>query len=105
MIPGLLAIILAFSIMGTAVVEVTLTNFSVTGNIVKSKQAFNIAEAGLNYYLWHLNHNYIDTNGVNDGTYTLWIKPASAGSTIVTVRSIGQTAGTNISRTVQAQIG
>ena len=131
MIPALLAIIIAFSIMGTAVVEVTLTNFSVTGNIVKSQQAFNIAEAGLNYYLWHLNHNatdykdggstptppdaqlgygpythsYIDTNGVNEGTYTLWINPAGAGSTIVKVRSIGQAAGTNITRTVQAQIG
>jgi len=131
MIPALLAVILAFSIMGTAVVEVTLTNFSVVGNIVKSQQAFNIAEAGLNYYLWHLNHNatdykdggstpttpnaqlgygpythnYIDTNGVNEGTYTLWVNPASNGSTIVTVRSIGQAAGTNITRTAQAQIG
>src|SRR5665213_3787522 len=129
MIPGLLAIILAFSIMGTAVVEVTLTNFSVTGNIVKNQQAFNIAEAGLNYYLWHLNHNstdykdggttpttpdpqlgygpyvhnYIDTNGVNEGTYTLWINPAGPGSTIVTVRSIGQTINTNIKRTAQAK--
>lgn len=131
MIPGLLAIIIAFSVMGTAIVEVTLTNFSVVGNIVKSQQAFNIAESGLNYYMWHLNHNatdyrdgqttpanpnatlgygpythnYIDSNGVNEGTYTLWINPAGAGSTVVTVRSIGQAAGTNITRTVQAQIG
>lgn len=131
MIPALLAIIVAFSIMGTALVEITLTNFSVVGNVVKSQQAFNVAEAGINYYMWHLNHNstdykdgnttpttpdpnlgygpythnYIDTNGVNEGTYTLWIKPAATGSTIVTVRSIGQTAGTNIKRTVQAQIG
>jgi hypothetical protein len=131
MIPALLAVIIAFSVMGSAIVEVTLTNFSVVGNIVKSQQAFNIAEAGLNYYMWHLNHNaadykdgqstpatpnatlgygpythnYIDTNGVNEGTYTLWIKPAGNGSTIVTVRSIGQAASTNITRTAQAQIG
>src|ERR1017187_7371262 len=122
MIPALISVIVAFSIMSTAIVEVTLTNFAVTGNIVKNQQAFNIAEAGLNYYMWHLNHNstdykdggttpttpnptlgygpythnYIDTNGVNEGTYTLWINPASNGSTIVTVRSIGQAAGTNI---------
>ena len=131
MIPALLAVIIAFSVMGSAIVEVTLTNFSVVGNIVKSQQAFNIAEAGLNYYMWHLNHNatdykdgqstpttpdatlgygpythnYIDTNGVNEGTYTLWVNPAGNGSTIVTVRSIGKAAGTNITRTVQAQIG
>ena len=131
MIPGLLAIIVAFSIMGTALVEITLTNFSVVGGIVKSQQAFNIAESGINYYMWHLNHNstdykdggttpatpdpnlgygpythnYIDTNGVNEGTYTLWIKPIGAGSTIVTVRAIGKAANTNITRTVEAQIG
>jgi hypothetical protein len=131
MIPALLAVIIAFGVMGSAIVEVTLTNFTTVGNVVKSQQAFNIAESGLNYYMWHLNHNatdykdggstpttpdpslgygpythnYIDTNGVNEGTYTLWIKPASSGSTIVTVRSIGKAAGTNITRTVQAQIG
>jgi hypothetical protein len=130
MIPALLAVIIAFSVMGSAIVEVTLTNFSVVDNIVKSQQAFNIAEAGLNYYMWHLNHNatdykdggstpttpgtlgygpythnYIDTNSVNEGTYTLWVNPAGNGSTIVNVRSIGQAAGTNITRTVQAQIG
>lgn len=131
MIPALLAVIIAFSVMGTAIVEVTLTNFSVVGNIVRSQQAFNIAESGLNYYMWHLNHNatdykdgqttpatpdpqlgygpythdYIDTNGVDEGTYTLWINPAGNDSTIVNVRSIGQAAGTNIKRTVEAQIG
>ncbi len=131
MLPALLAVIIAFSIMGTAIVEVTTSNFGVVGNIVKSQQAFNVAEAGLNYYLWHLNHNptdykdgkttpatqdpqlgygpyvhnYIDSNAVNTGTYTLWIKPTGNGSTVATVRSIGKAAGTNITRTAQAQIG
>ncbi len=131
MIPALISVIIAFSIIAVSVSEITISNFSIVGNTVKSQQAFNIAEAGLNYYLWHLNHNntdykdgqnspstpdaqlgygpyvhnYIDTNGVNEGTYTLWINPSGAGSTIVTVRSIGQAAGTNIKRTVQAQIG
>lgn len=131
MIPGLLAVILAFGIMATSIVEVTLNNFGVVGNIVKSQQAFNVAEAGLNYYLWHLNHNatdykdggttpttpdaqlgygpythnYIDSNAVNEGTYTLWINPGGGGSSVVTVRSIGTAAGSNVKRTVQAQIG
>ncbi len=130
MIPAVLSVIIAFSILASAVIEVTLTNFSVVANTVKSQQAFNIAEAGLNYYLWHLNHNstdykdgqstpttpgtygygpyvhqYIDTNGVNEGTYTLYISPPAAGSTIATVRSIGTAANSSISRTVQAQLG
>lgn len=131
MIPALLSMIIAFAIMGTAIAQVALTNLTVTGNIVKRQQAFNIAEAGLNYYLWHLNHNptdykdggttpstpdpqlgygpyihnYVDGDAINQGTYTLWIKPAAVGSTVVTVRSIGQAAGSNFKRTVQAQIG
>jgi hypothetical protein len=35
----------------------------------------------------------------------LYINPAGSGSTLVTVRSIGEAAGTTITRTVQAQIG
>ncbi len=131
MIPAILSIIIAFSIMGTAMVEVASTNFFVIGNTIKSQRAFNIAEAGLNYYLWHLNHNsidykdggttpatpdaqlgygpyvhnYIDADGINEGTFTVYVNPSSNGSTIATIRSIGKVTGTNISRTVQAQIG
>ena len=43
-------------------------------------------------------HDYINDNGVKTGTYTLWIKPDGNGSTIATVRSIGQVTGTNIKR-------
>ena len=50
-------------------------------------------------------HTYIDSNAKNAGTYTLWIKPQGSGSTIATVRSIGQAAGSSLTRTVQAQIG
>lgn len=130
-LPGVIAFMLAMSIIGTATITIILTNLSVVGNNVRSQQAVNIAEAGLNYYLWHLSHNandykdgqttqttpdatlgygpyvhnYIDDNGVTTGTYTLWIKPQGSGSTIVSVRSIGQVAGSNDVRTVQAQIG
>lgn len=131
MIPALISVIIAFSIIGAAVTEVTLTNFSVVANSVKSQEALNIAEAGINYYLWHLNqnstdytdgnagpqtlsptlgygpyvHNYVDLNGVDEGTYTLYINPPANNSTIVTVRSIGQVLNSSITKTVQAQIG
>lgn len=131
MIPALLGLIIAFSISSVAVIQITMDNFFIVGNIIKSQQSFNIAEAGLNYYLWHLNHDntdykdgnttpttpdpllgygpyehdYVDTTGKVLGTYTLYINPAGNGSTIVKVRSIGQANGSNIKRTVEAQIG
>jgi len=126
-----LSLIVAFSLFGTALLMVILNNFFVVGNNIKSQQAFNIAEAGVNYYLWHLSHNssdfkdgkttpttpdptlgygpyvhsYVDDNAKTTGTYTLWIKPQGNGSTIATVRSIGKINGSNTTRTVQAQIG
>ncbi len=130
-LPAVLAFIIAASIIGTALLTVILNNFFVVSRNVDSQKAFNIAEAGMNYYLWHMAHNgtdykdgqstpttqdpnlgygpyvhtYIDSDAKNAGTYTLWIKPQGNGSTIAAVRSIGQATGSSITRTVQAQIG
>jgi hypothetical protein len=131
LMPAVVSVIIAAAIISTAVLTVIMNNFFVVGNNMKSQQAFNIAEAGINYYLWHLSHNstdykdgkttpatpdatlgygpyvhnYVDDNAKTTGTYTLWIKPQGGGSTIVDIRAIGKVSGTNISRTVQAQIG
>jgi len=94
----------------------------------RSAEALNIAEAGVNYYLWHLahnstdytdgnattppstpygpyTHNYYDVNGKFLGTYTLWITPPTNGSTITTVKSIGQVPNFPGTRTILAQLG
>lgn len=130
-LPAVLSLIIAAGIFGVALLTVILNNFFVVGNNIYSQQSFNIAESGVNYYLWHMSHagtdfkdgqslpstpdptlgygpyvhNYVDANGNTSGTYTLWIKPQGSGSTIATVRSIGKAAGSNLTRTVQAQIG
>lgn len=69
--------------------------------------AFRIAEAGIEYYRWHLAHaptdfqdgtglpgpyvhNYYDKNGDLLGTFTLEITPPPVGSTVVTIRSTGK---------------
>lgn len=129
--PTILSFLIVAAVITTAAIQIVLTNFFVVGNNVKSQKAFNISEAGLNYYLWHLSHNstdfkdgkttpatpdpnlgygpyvhdYIDDNAVNEGTFTLWIKPQGSGSTIATVRSIGKIKGSNIKRTTEAKIG
>ncbi len=131
MLPALISVIVSFSIIGVAVTEVTLTNFSTIANSIKAQQALNLAETGVNYYMWHLNHNntdytdghtsgntlttygygpyvhqYVDINGVNEGTYTIYINPpANSNSSIVTIRSIGQPANSPITKTIQAQVG
>jgi hypothetical protein len=124
-LPAVLSLILAISFFSAALITVIVDNFFVVGNNVRSQQAFNIAEAGANYYLWHMAHNgtdykdgkttpatpdptlgygpyvhdYFDSSTTKIGTFTLWIKPQGSGSTIATVRSIGRINGSNITRT------
>ena len=130
-LPTILSFIVVAIILATALTEVIDTNLSIVNTNVQSQQAFNIAEAGINYYLWHLSHNpsdfkdgqttpatpdpvlgygpyvhnYIDSNAINEGTFTLWIKPQGSGSTIATVQSTGQVKNSKFVRTMQAQIG
>ena len=69
--------------------------------------AFRIAEAGIEYYRWHLAHapadfqdgsgqpgpyvhDFYDKNGALLGTYTLEITPPPPGSTVVNIKSTGK---------------
>lgn len=129
-LPTVLSFILAMTLISGAVMMIILNNLTFTAKNVKRQQALNIAEAGVNYYLWHLAHNasdfkdggssptnpdptlgygpythdYFDANTVKQGNFTLWVKPKNNGSTIATVRSIGKTKD-GIVRTIDAQIG
>ena len=130
-LPSILILIVTAGILAAALLTVIMNNFFVVGNTIQSQQSFNIAEAGINYYLWHLAHNgtdyqdgtgapttpdptlgygpdvhnYVGSDATDQGTYTLWIKPQGQGSTVVTVRSIGQAKNSSIKRTVEAKIG
>ncbi|MDB5239230.1 MAG: hypothetical protein JWO00_565 [Candidatus Parcubacteria bacterium] len=86
------------------------------------EQAFQIAEAGIDYYRWHLAqfptdytdgttgpspyyHAVTDKNDVVIGGYALTITPPPLGSTKVVITSTGTTtANPNVSRTVQATL-
>lgn len=130
-IPTVLSFIIAIGLISGAVLMTTMNNLFMVGENVRRQQAFNIAEAGVNYYLWHLAHNntdykdgtgapatpdptlgfgpythdYVGSDAVKQGTFTLWIKPQSVGSTVAMVRSIGKTKDGTTTRTVDAQIG
>lgn len=128
---SLLGMLLVFIILMGIATTVIDSNFFVVNRNNQSQQAFNIAEAGINYYLWHLSHSpsdykdgrttpatpdanlgygpyvhtYTDANAVDRGTYTLWINPQSGGSSIVRVRSIGKDSKSGVIRTIEAQLG
>jgi hypothetical protein len=125
----LTVLIMAFilSAMGMIGAQLLISNARFNQYEARSEQALNVAEAGVNYYLWHLAHNssdykdggstpaaspygpyvhnYYDSDGNLLGTYTLYITPPSSGSTVVTVKSIGQVPHFSGTRTVLAQVG
>jgi hypothetical protein len=86
-------------------------------------EAFAAAEAGLEYYRWHLahspqdfmdgtglpgpySHDYFDKNGDKIGKYSLTIVPPSPGSSIVTMTSVGTVlADASVSKTIQVKLG
>lgn len=85
--------------------------------------AFRIAEAGIEYYRWHLAHapldfkdgtnhagpyahNFYDRNSILLGTFSLDITPPPVGSTVVDIKSTGQVqgdSGTN-SKTIEVKM-
>lgn len=90
---------------------------------VASEQALNIAEAGINYYRWHLSHapddfqdgtsnpgpyvhDYFDPQGAKIGQYSLDIEPPTNGSSIVTISSTGWTNQyTSVKRKIKVRYG
>ena len=88
-----------------------------------SEQSLNIAEAGINYYRWHLahepedyqdgtgatgpyTHEYKDPEGGTMGSYQLEIIAPTNGSSIVTIRSTGWSNDyPGVKRTIEAQYG
>ncbi len=85
------------------------------------EQALAVAEAGIDYYRWHLAHaptdyqdgtgttgpyvhDYYDKSGTKIGSYTLDITPPTVGSTLVTVKSTGNIDNEpTVSRSIQAR--
>ena len=96
-------------------------NIRVGRDAALREQAFQIAEAGIEYYRWHLAHvstdyqdgtgvpgpyvhEYRDATGAVIGTFTLTITPPPIGSTLVIVVSEGVvTANPSITRRIEAK--
>src|ERR1700681_1660583 len=117
-------IMFIFSTVMVAVISYSIVQLKAIHSTINREQAFQIAEAGNNYYQWHLAHfpnDYKDgTNAagpyIHDfvdkdtqqtiGRFSLTITPPVAGSTIVTIQSSGYVlADTKQIRTVTSKYG
>ena len=119
-----IVLIFIFSLIMVAILGYAAIEQRVIRSAIAREQAFHIAEAGANYYQWHLAHFANDfTNGTSTpgpylfdykdtdaqtiiGQYKLDITAPSAGSTIATIRSTGWTINQpQIKRTVTVKVG
>ncbi len=97
---------IAFTLIVTGVSSYAIMENRASNFKHNREMAFQIAEAGINYYRWHLAHNktdyqdgtgqpgpyvheYKDKDGVVIGRYSLVITPPPVGSTVVAIESTG----------------
>jgi hypothetical protein len=120
----LLVIISVFMIVIYSITESFAIRLKVINSSIAREQSLQIAEAGVNYYAWHLAHfpnDYKDGTGnfgpyIHDytdfdtqnvlGRFSLEITPPTTGSTIITIKSTGYTLNyPNIKRVVTIKYG
>ncbi|OGY16554.1 MAG: hypothetical protein A2785_03105 [Candidatus Chisholmbacteria bacterium RIFCSPHIGHO2_01_FULL_49_18] len=112
-----------FSIIVYSLLAVIATQFDFSFRQVAHDQSLNIAEAGVNYYRWHLLqapadfqdgtgtsgpyiHDYRDPQGTLIGKYSLEIIPPDQGSSVLTIKSTGWTTDfPTVKRTVVVRLG
>ncbi len=124
---GVSILVLIVGLMGGLVMGAMITlvgsDYMSSTRATTYEQALSLAEAGVNYYRWHLSHDpqdYQDGTGqpgpyVHDfkdpqgdvvGTFELSITPPDPGSTVVTIESVGRTIDNpEISRKVKVKYG
>lgn len=112
-----------FLVIISGLLKVVYYQYRLNEQHVAKVQALHIAEAGVNYYRWHLAHDpedFTDNTGApgpyvhayNDpttglvGTFSLEIDEPDIGSTVVTIRSTGWVNKyPNLKKTIEARRG
>lgn len=125
---NMLLFVMVFGSLAFSIVTMGIAGYAVSENTASRhkenrEQALQIADAGINYYRWHLAHNqtdykdgtgvtgtythaYRDKDGDTIGYFSLGITPPANGSTVVTISSTGWTVlQPNSRRTLKARVG
>ncbi len=120
----ILVMVLVFGAIGVYIagglISWGVTDILASRQSVEREQAIQIAEAGIDYYRWHLahaptdfqdgtatsgphSHSFYDKDGNLIGHYTLRITAPPLGSTLVTVVSTASTTLSPLERSISAQ--
>ena len=132
---GMLILVLVmtslFIIIAIGIIDLGILRQRVLKKQISSTQSLHIAEAGVNYYRWHLAHDetdfydgtgadpgpvgepygpyihdYISPGGEVEGKFSLEITPPPSGSTIIRIKSIGWTLDNpHMTRTIEVRYG
>ncbi len=113
-----LVMIAVFSLASLAIASLAISQHRLANTKVSWHQALNTAEAGLNYYRWHLAHapedyegdigihDYMDPHGGVIGQYNLEITAPSECSSVVSIKSTGNaSAHPDADRALQVKYG
>lgn len=110
-------------ILLAGLVQWAVLSLKASRQLANREQVLAIAEAGIEYYRWHLAHaqqdfqdgtggpgpylhDYKDKDGNKIGQFILTITPPPVGSTLVTILSEGKIdADPNLSRKIKTQMG
>ena len=111
------------SVVTTSLVNWATTIIRNTRELSTREQALQAAEAGIDYYRWHLAHapsdykdgvattttgpfihDFKDKDGNIIGQFALTITPPPVGSTLVKIKSKGTVSGNTVSRTIQTTL-
>jgi hypothetical protein len=116
---GVIAVVMVGALVSWAKVNI---NASRVG--VEREQALQIAEAGIDYYRWHLAHaptdyydgnaatstgpyvhDFYDKDGTKIGTFSLTVTPPQSGFTLVKVKSVGKVVtDSSVARAIEVQL-
>ena len=124
-----------FIFLATAIMSLAFANVRLARHNQSMVSSLSVAEAGVNYYLWHLSHSPLDycdghtkgspecpttappsgygpythdfngPDGTKLGTFILTITPPSLGGTIYDIKAVGTATNATVSRTVRAGVG
>jgi hypothetical protein len=98
-------------ILSTMLLSLTVYQSTASERVVARVQAFNIADAGVNAYLYELRHDpdyYMTTPTLTartrEGSWTVTASPPSATQPYLTLRSLGSLSSRDASRVVIATV-